>query len=252
MFPALFVSHGAPTLPLDDTPARDFLGDLGKSLPRPKAILAISAHWETEKPTLTSAPRNSTIHDFRGFPKPLYDVQYDAPGAPDTAAQLAQALEHAGIPASLNDRRGLDHGAWVPLMLMYPAADIPVVQLSIQPRLGVAHHMALGKALRPFRQEGLILASGGFVHNLMELEWDGGAEPEWSARFSDWMDSAILERRDDDLVHYRSRAPEASRAHPTEDHILPLFVAYGAGETSRRLHHSATFGSLRMDAYAFD
>ncbi len=252
MFPALFVSHGAPTLPLDDTPARDFLRGLGQSLPRPKVILAISAHWETERATLTAALRNSTIHDFRGFPKPLYDLHYDAPGAPDTAAQLAQALEQAGIPASFNDRRGLDHGAWVPLMLMYPTADIPVVQLSIQPQQGVAYHVALGKALRAFRDEGLILASGGFVHNLMALDWQGGAEPEWSARFSDWMDAALIERRDDDLVDYRSRAPGALRAHPTEDHILPLFVAYGAGEASRRLHRSATFGSLRMDAYAFD
>lgn len=252
MFPALFVSHGAPTLPLDDVPARDFLRGLGQSLPRPKAILAISAHWETDRPTLTSSSRNSTIHDFRGFPRPLYDLRYDAPGAPDLAARLAQTLEQAGLPANLNDRRGLDHGAWVPLMLMHPAADIPAVQLSIQPRLGVAHHIALGKALRPFREEGLILASGGFVHNLMALDWDGGIEPEWSSRFSAWMDSALIEQRDDDLVHYRTRAPEASRAHPTEDHILPLFVAYGAGESTRRLHESATFGSLRMDAYAFD
>jgi 4,5-DOPA dioxygenase extradiol len=252
MFPALFVSHGAPTLPLEDTPARDFLISLGQSLPRPKPILAISAHWETERPTLTSALRNSTIHDFRGFPRPLYDLRYDAPGAPDTAARLAQALDEAGIAASLNDGRGLDHGAWVPLMLMFPAADIPVVQLSIQSRLGVAHHIALGKVLRPFREEGLILASGGFVHNLMALDWECGTEPEWSARFSDWMHAALIERRDDDLVHYRTRAPEASRAHPTEDHILPLFVAYGAGENTRRVHHSATFGSLRMDAYAFD
>jgi 4,5-DOPA dioxygenase extradiol len=251
MFPALFVSHGAPTLPLEDSPARDFLRGLGKNFPWPEVILAVSAHWETDRPTFTSAPRNSALHDFRGFPKPLYDLRYDAPGAPDTAMHLVQTLEGAGIPASLNDRRGLDHGAWVPLMLMYPAGDIPVVQLSIQPRQGVAAHMALGKALRPFREKGLILASGGFVHNLMALDWEGGAEPEWSSRFSDWMDTAMIERRDD-LVHYRSRAPEASRAHPTEDHIMPLFVAYGAGETSRRLHQSATFGSLRMDAYAFD
>lgn len=251
MLPALFVSHGAPTLPFDDVPARDFLQALGPSLPRPKAILAISAHWETEVPTLTTAARNTTIHDFRGFPKPLYDLRYDAPGAPEAAA-VAKRLAGAGIAARLNDYRGLDHGAWVPLMLMYPAADIPVFQLSIQPRLGVAHHVALGKALRPFREEGLILASGGFVHNLSAIDWSGGAEPDWSARFGDWMDSALTARRDDDLIAYRARAPQAAKAHPSDDHILPLFVAYGAGETTRRLHQSATFGSLRMDAYAFD
>jgi 4,5-DOPA dioxygenase extradiol len=252
MLPALFVSHGAPTLPFDDGPARDFLRGLGKALPRPKVVLAISAHWDTEAPTLTTAAKNSTIHDFYGFPKPLYDLRYDAPGAPEAAVQVGELLGKAGLVARANARRGLDHGAWVPLMLMYPEADIPVLQLSVSSQLGVAHHIALGKALQPFREDGLILASGGFVHNLTALDWNSGPEPEWSVRFADWMDHALTGRRRDDLIAYRSRAPEAARAHPSEDHILPLFVAYGAGETARRLHHSATFGALRMDAYRFD
>lgn len=250
MFPALFVSHGAPTLPFDDGPARDFLRGLGHSLPRPKAILAVSAHWETAQPTLTAS--TATLHDFRGFPKSLYDLSYDAPGDPALAAKIASQLEVAGFAASLDDRRGRDHGAWVPLLLMYPEAAIPVVQLSIQPRLGPSHHMAVGRALASWRDEVLILASGGFVHNLRTLDWNGGAEPEWSARFSEWMDRVVRERRDDDLMNYRARAPEAARAHPSEDHILPLFVAYGAGTSTRRLHTSASFGSLRLDAYAFD
>jgi 4,5-DOPA dioxygenase extradiol len=252
MLPAVFVSHGAPTLPFDDSPARDFLRGLGRSLPRPKSILMVSAHWETAEPTLTAAPHPATIHDFRGFPQPLYDLRYDAPGDPDMAARIADDLDRAGFPAVLDGRRGRDHGAWVPLLLMYPDADIPVVQLSIQPRRGPAHHLALGRALAAVRDEVLILASGGLVHNLTALDWSGGAEPEWSARYSAWMDGALAERRDDDLIHYRTRAPEADRAHPTEDHILPLFVAYGAGTATRRLHASASFGSLRMDAYAFD
>lgn len=252
MFPALFVSHGAPTLPFDDVPARDFLRGLGKTLPRPKAILGVSAHWDAEAPTLTTAVKASTIHDFYGFPQPLYNLHYDAPGAPEAAVQIAELLGKAGLAVRTDAQRGLDHGAWVPLMLMYPEADIPVLQLSVSSRLGVAHHIALGEALRPFRENGLILASGGFVHNLRALDWNGGPEPEWSVRFADWLHGALTERRSDDLIAYRSRAPEATRAHPSEDHILPLFVAYGAGETARRLHQSATFGSLRMDAYRFD
>jgi 4,5-DOPA dioxygenase extradiol len=252
MFPALFVSHGAPTLPLDDNPARHFLEGLGRSLPRPKVVLAVSAHWQTEVPMLTATSRNTTTHDFYGFPRPLYDLRYEPPGAPDVAADLASRLAAAGMPAQLVQNRGLDHGVWVPLMLMYPDGDIPVIELSIQPRAGLAHHISLGEALRPFREEGLILASGGFVHNLHELDGHGGSEPGWSSRYADWMDQAIIERRTDDLLAYRHRAPFAAKAHPSEDHLLPLFVAYGAGAQATRLHQSATYGSLRMDAYRFD
>jgi 4,5-DOPA dioxygenase extradiol len=252
MLPALFVSHGSPTLPLDDVPARDFLRGLAAEFPRPKAILAVSAHWETEVPTLTAGAQNSTIHDFSGFPRALYDITYNAPGAPAVADELATLLQDTGFSAKLDHSRGLDHGAWVPLMLMVPDADIPVLQLSVQPHQSPAYHVALGHALKPFRETGLILASGGFVHNLRELAWGGGSEPVWSQNYASWMDVAITERRTEDLVAYRRQAPEAARAHPSEDHILPLFVAYGAGESSTRLHQSATFVSLRMDAYRFD
>jgi 4,5-DOPA dioxygenase extradiol len=252
MLPVLFVSHGSPTLPLDDCPARDFLRGLGAALPKPSVILAVSAHWESDTPTLNAVVENRTIHDFYGFPEELNRMHYDAPGAPAVAARLTGFLDAAGIASRIHSERGLDHGAWVPLMLMYPEADIPVLQLSIQPRLGVLWHMALGRALRPFREDGLILASGGFVHNLSSLEWHGGIEPDWSHRFADWMHRAVIERRTDDLCAYRGKAPEAAKAHPTEDHILPLFVAYGAGDAAERLHTSATFGSLRMDAYCFD
>ena len=252
MLPALFVSHGAPSLPLENGPARDFLVQLGQSLPRPEVILAVSTHWDTPAPSLSVATKNSTIHDFYGFPQPLYDLRYEAPGAPDAGEEIAALLQQGGLPAPNKVERGLDHGAWVPLLLMYPEADIPVLQLSIQSGAGVAHHIALGEALRPFRQRGLILASGGLVHNLRELNWQGGPEPAWSEAFADWIDGAVRERRRDDLIAYRSKAPGALRAHPSEDHILPLFVAYGAGDCAHRLHRSASYGSLRMDAYAFD
>jgi 4,5-DOPA dioxygenase extradiol len=252
MLPALYVSHGAPTLPLDDVPARDFLAGLGTRLPRPKAIVCVSAHWDTEAPALNAVAVNDTIHDFTGFPESLYRLRYPAPGAPDLA-QRVQAL--LGPTATLDTARGLDHGAWVPLLLMYPKADIPVVQLSVQSNRSAADHIALGRALAPLREEDvLIVGSGGFVHNLRRLDRGGhnGPEPAWSARFSDWVHGALTERRDDDLANYRRLAPDAAMAQPSEEHFFPLLVAYGAGQGAvSRLHRSATFGALRMDAYAF-
>jgi 4,5-DOPA dioxygenase extradiol len=148
--------------------------------------------------------------------------------------------------------RGLDHGAWVPLMLMYPGADIPVAQLAVQPQSGAAHHIALGRALAPLRKENvLILGSGGFVHNLRRLDWHGGPEPEWSRAFAGWVHERLMAGDEAALAGYRKLAPHAAEAHPTEEHFLPLFVAMGAGGKAGRLHTSATFGSLRMDAYAF-
>jgi 4,5-DOPA dioxygenase extradiol len=192
---------------------------------------------------------NATIHDFYGFPDALYRMQYPAPGAPSLAARVAELTG-----AKLDKTRGLDHGAWVPLMLGWPAADIPVAQLSIQPERGAAWHIALGRRLAPLRDEDiLILASGSFTHNLLEFRrFAGQAEPAWVSDFADWMDEALLERRDDDLENYRRLAPGAERNHPTDEHLLPLFVAYGAGNGApERLHASQTFGILRMDAYAF-
>jgi 4,5-DOPA dioxygenase extradiol len=255
-FPSLFLSHGSPMLALSDVPARDFLAGLGDELGRPEAILVASAHWETPAPLVSSVARNETIHDFYGFPPELYRLAYPAPGAPALAERAAARLKEAGLAAGLDRSRGLDHGAWVPLLLMYPAADIPVAQISIQTPRGPAHHIALGRALAPLREEGvLVIGSGSYTHNLGELRRGdpGEAEPSWVTRFADWFDRALVEQRTDDLVDYRGRAPEAARNHPTEEHLLPVFVALGAGDggAARRLHSSATYGTLRMDAYAF-
>jgi 4,5-DOPA dioxygenase extradiol len=249
VLPALFVSHGAPTLILDDVPARHFLASLSERVRRPKAILVVSAHWGTREPTVNDVAVNATIHDFYGFPDALYRLQYPAPGAASLAQRVA---ELAG--ATVDKSRGLDHGAWVPLMLGWPAADIPVAQLSIQPERDAAWHIALGRRLAPLREEKvLILASGSFTHNLLELRrFAGEAEPAWVSDFAAWMNEALLDRRDDDLASYRRLAPAAERNHPTDEHLLPLFVAYGAGRGApERLHASQTFGILRMDAYAF-
>jgi 4,5-DOPA dioxygenase extradiol len=250
MIPALFVSHGAPTLPFDDVPARDFLRGLGQSLGKPRAILAVSAHWDTPAPMTNAVAVNDTIHDFGGFPQALYDLRYPAPGDARLAAEVA-----ALTGGAVDTQRGLDHGAWVPLMLMYPDADVPVVQLSVQSHLGAAHHIALGRKLAPLRADNvLVLGSGGFVHNLRHIAPPGSPEPEWSREFSDWMHEKLMAGDEAALADYRALAPNAVTAQPTEDHFMPLFAAYGAGgenAKATRLHSSATFGSLRMDAYSF-
>lgn len=257
MLPTLFLSHGAPTLPLQDIAARGFLQGLGVALERPRAIVAVSAHWETQRPAVNAVGVNDTIHDFHGFPRELYTLRYPAPGLADLAERVADLLTAAGLACDTDRGRGLDHGAWVPLMLMYPLADVPVVQLSVQRGLGAAHHLQVGRALTALRQEGvLVVGSGSFTHNLAELAWDDldAPAPGWVTEFADWFDAAIAENRTCDLVTYRHRAPHAADNHPTEEHLMPLFVALGAaGQTARpeRLHTSSTFGALRMDAYAF-
>ena len=233
MFPSLFLSHGSPEILISESPARDFLSGLGTTLGKPQAILVISAHWETAEPALNAVEVNATIHDFGGFPEPLYAMQYPAPGSPALAERAAALLRQAGLPVAIDTRRGLDHGAWVPLMLAYPAAGIPVVQLSVQPRLGPAHHLALGRALAPLREDGvLIVGSGSFTHNLHEYfraAAAGGSEPEWVSEFAEWFDRALAENRMDDLLRYREMAPYAERNHPTDEHLLPLYAALGRG-----------------------
>jgi 4,5-DOPA dioxygenase extradiol len=256
-FPSLFLSHGAPTLPLTDIPARTFLSRLGATFKQPKAVLVVSAHWETTQPTVNAVGCNDTIHDFRGFPRPLYELRYPAPGSPDLAAWIAGLLNVAGFDCGTDRQRGLDHGAWVPLLLMYPAAGIPVLQLSVQPHLGPEYHFRLGQALAPLRQDGvLIVGSGSITHDLSEFRGQGvnDSAPQWVDDFADWFHLALREQRKGDLLDYRRVAPFATKNHPTEEHLLPLYVAWGAaGENApiERLHASASYSVIRMDAYAF-
>ena len=255
--PTLFLSHGSPMLSLLEAPARDFLEALGPSLPRPRAILVASAHWETAQPSVNAVERNETIHDFYGFPQALFELRYPAPGSPALAARVADLLHEAGLPCRSDARRGLDHGAWSVLRLMYPDADIPVVQVSLQRGPGPAHHLELGRALAPLRHEGvLVIGSGSFTHDLRRFRGQPIDAPDAPdiAPFCEWMDTALREGRTADLLGYRQRAPYALAQHPSEEHLLPLFVALGAaGPTARaeRLHASNTYGMLRMDAYAF-
>lgn len=251
-----FISHGAPTLIIDDNAAHNFLKALPSDIEKPSAILVISAHWETRLPTTNSVQTNETIHDFYGFNRELYELKYNAPGNPQLANEICETLFSAGLQAQIDSNRGLDHGAWVPLKIMYPNADIPIVQLSIQSHLGVGHHFELGKALAHLREKNvLIIASGSFTHNLRALDWNNGPEADWSLEFSDWFHNAIIENRICDLMAYQRLAPNAKFAHPTDEHLLPIFVAMGAAGKdykATRIHQSALFGSLRMDAYSFE
>lgn len=257
-FPALFISHGAPTLALEPGPTRGFLVQFGAGLGRPKAILVVSAHWETAAPAISTAPQPETIHDFYGFPEALYRMRYPAPGASVLAQQALQLLTEAGLAAAAVPDRGLDHGAWVPLMLMYPEADIPVAQVAVQSRLGPAHHFKLGEALRSLRDEGvLIIGSGSATHNLSEFRNHGydSPPPGWVSSFGDWLAATIVAGRTEDLLDYRRLAPQAARNHPTEEHLLPLFTAYGAGTPGvppQHIHRGYTYGVIGMDAWRFN
>jgi 4,5-DOPA dioxygenase extradiol len=257
MFLTLVLSHGSPMMALEPSRARDFLSALGPALGRPDAILVASAHWETERPELSAAAVNTTIHDFYGFPPALHAIRYPAPGAPELAERVAMLLNEAGLAAEVDRERGLDHGAWVPLTLMYPAHDIPVLQLSLQSRLGSAHHLKLGQAIAALRAgNALMIGSGSFTHNLGRARRGAPDAPPPAdvSAFSDWVQDALVHHRPDELVAYRRKAPYAALQHPTEEHLLPLLVAFGAaGENAaaRRLHASTTHSALRMDACAF-
>ena len=256
--PSLFVSHGSPMLALEDSPARRFLQDLGRNLPRPKAIVVVSAHWETMGGVAVSlASHPETIHDFGGFPEALSDIQYPAPGAPEQALRAATLLEQAGFAVGRAPSRGLDHGAWVPLSLMYPEADIPVAQVSLPRALTTAEYRRMGRALAGLREDGvLIIGSGSLTHNLSEFRGGPIAAPvpSWVSDFAQWMHGRLAERQFDQLLDYRNQAPFAVRNHPTEEHLLPLFVAMGAaGEApiAESLHASYQYRVLAMDMIAF-
>jgi 4,5-DOPA dioxygenase extradiol len=252
MLPSVFVSHGSPMHALQPGPAGEAWAALGRRLGKPRAIVVASAHWETERPLLTGAARPQTIHDFYNFPEPLYRLRYPAPGAPEVARRAKELL--SGFAAGIDPERGLDHGAWSPLLYMYPEADVPVVQLSIQPHLGTQHHLDLGKALRPLAGEDiLVIGSGHLTHNLRDWARGQGQPAPYAREFQDWVLERLIDRKQEQLVQYRSLSPHGVRAHPTDEHFLPLFVALGAaGEgTPERVYDAIDSGVLAMDAYLF-
>jgi 4,5-DOPA dioxygenase extradiol len=263
-FPSLFVSHGAPNLVLHESPARDFFRHFGQDLDqergRPKGILIASAHFHMTIPSFSADENPGMLYDFNGFEKELYHRVYPAPGSPQLATIAVTLLEQSGFPAQEIVGRGFDHGVWVPLSLLYPEADIPVVQMAIQANQGAGHHIALGRALAPLRQQGvLIIGSGSLTHNLYEVINGGHAfdapAQDWVQDFDDWVLTKAEEGAIDDIADYRSLAPHAHENHPTEEHFLPLPFAFGAagqGAKGKRVHASIERGVMAMDAYIFE
>lgn len=254
--PSLFLSHGSPMTPIAPGNTGRFWEQLAARLPRPKAILSISAHWLTHQPAVTAAQHPETIHDFYGFPAPLYEIQYTPPGAVELAKKICALIPDIGV----DPRRGLDHGTWVPLRFMYPQADIPVIQFAVMPEASPEAHYRLGQRLACLTREGiLILASGSITHNLRDVQrnaQDGQALP-YVTEFTDWFAEKLIQRDLPALLDYRRLAPHAVRAHPSDDHLLPLYVALGAASTADQaphctvLHRETTLGAVAMDAYQF-
>ncbi|AJY28571.1 catalytic LigB subunit of aromatic ring-opening dioxygenase family protein [Burkholderia thailandensis 34] len=255
--PSLYLSHGAPTLPIDPTLPSGAFTALGGELPRPRAVLMLSAHWLTQQPVVSTAERPDTIHDFYGFPRALYEIRYPAPGAPDVAARAAALLGGAGIETAATPH-GLDHGAWVPMLLMFPHADVPVAQLSIQLRADAAHHFRVGRALRSLRDDGvMVIGSGQITHNLRAADFSAApedADPR-VAEFTGWFEEKLAARDIDALLDYRRQAPHAALMHPTDEHLLPVFAALGAADDDYRLRIQSlgTYQRvLAMTNYVFD
>lgn len=221
--PALFLGHGNPLITLEQNPYTRAWHSLGESLPRPQAVLCISAHWYLPATLVTAAPIPRTIHDFNGFPDALYDIQYPAPGAPELAQDIRRLL--APLNVGLDSEWGLDHGAWTVLRHMYPRADVPIVQLSLNRSEDAAWHYELAKRLQPLRDQGvLIVGSGNLIHNLREYDWNREhTDPfDWAARFESFARDRMAAADFGPLVHYEQLGPDAMLAAPSPDHYLPL------------------------------
>lgn len=255
---ALFVPHGAPTFALRPGAAGAALTTAVRTLPQPRAIIIVSAHWDTAVPTVGFAERPETIHDFWGFPDELYILRYPATGCREAANEVVAAIKAAGLPVAEDAKRGLDHGAWVPLRLMFPEADVPVIPLSIQSRGGPQQAYALGQALAPLAAKGfLVIASGNVTHNLHDYQQaaqNNGQTPAYVRQFTDWLAERLYAHDISALLDYRRQAPGAVQAHPSDEHLLPLFVALGAGGESakaERFHAGIDNYVIAMDAYKF-
>jgi 4,5-DOPA dioxygenase extradiol len=255
---SLFLSHGSPTLLIEkETPTHAFLRSLAPVVAQATALLMVSAHWMTREVQVGGAATPETIHDFYGFPPALYAMRHPAYGAPEIAAKTVALLRGAGYAATIDSHQGLDHGAWTPLRLMDPDARLPAFQVSVLHRGSAADHLALGRALAPLTREGvLVIGSGAITHDLRTFRGQPvDARPEQDTRaFADWIAQQTEAKDLKALLDYRAQAPFARRHHPTDEHLMPFYVALGAageGATGTRLHDGTTHAMLAMDAYAF-
>ena len=261
--PTLFVSHGGPNVVIEDSPARDYLKSLHTILPRPKAIVMVSAHFETDGPVVVTDPEPEMIYDFGGFAPELYQMVYPAPGAPELAMRVATMLQKAGFSPRIAPKRGYDHGTWTSMKLAYPDADIPIVQLSIDPNQDAAYHFALGQALAPLASEDILLVGSGHItHNLRAVfgAMRGGIAPDSEmagkvAAFTDWFAEKFADNDRDAIINWRKEAPFVRENHPTDEHLMPLFFAYGAGGGNPhavRAHASRQMGFFAFDSWMFE
>ncbi len=259
MSPLLFISHGAPTFALHPGALGARLKLIGQEATfreTTKALVVVSPHWQSRGFQVMSGAHPATLHDFGGFPDALYQLQYPAPGSPSLAGHIAALMTAAGLPAKLDEERPFDHGAWVPLLHLAPEADIPVVQVSMPINLDAASAMQLGAVLAPLRQQGIVLiGSGSMTHNLRDIAWHATAPEPYAQEFVAWVRSAVLANQVTDLANYRERAPHAVRAHPTDEHFLPLLMAIGANRLAQApqiLDTSIDLGVLSMESYGWD
>jgi 4,5-DOPA dioxygenase extradiol len=253
--PALFVSHGAPTFALDPGVLGPKLSQFGEQWPGLAGIAVVSAHWQTPGVEVMRTGAPETIHDFGGFPQALYRVKYPAAGAPELAEETVAILAAAGIGAAFDDGRGFDHGVWVPLLHLFPGAQVPVFQVSLPFAFNAQRAFHLGTALQPLRRRGvLVMGSGSLTHNLAEIGQCDPARSQYAMEFTSWIRARVQNRDIGALLDYRRLAPHAKRAHPTEEHFLPLLVAMGASEAADSvtvIEGGMTYGVLSMESYAF-
>jgi len=253
--PAFFISHGAPSFALEPGLLGPRLNALGEQLSSAQAVLVVSPHWQTRDVRVMTTATPETVHDFGGFAPALYDLQYPAAGHPQYAALAGHLLAEAGFAVGTDERRGLDHGAWVPMRHLLPRADVPVFQVSMPHALDAAGALRVGRALAPLRERGVIIVgSGSMTHNLYEFRQSSAKAAEYAIEFTQWIRQAVLSNDLERLVNYRHLAPHALRAHPTEEHFLPLLVALGAraeSEPALVLDAGVANGVLSMESYAW-
>lgn len=256
MMPSYFFAHGAPSIVLEDNEYTQLLKNFKDHSPKPKAIVLFSAHWEESVQSVSAAETYETIYDFGGFQDELYQMTYPAQSDRFLSEQIQKLFEQQGIQNVRNEERGLDHGAWAVLKLLYPDADIPVVALSVNRNLPNEQQYQIGKALAELReQDVLIIGSGGTVHNLRKLNWRSNGTDEWAAQFDSWLQNKLEAWDTESLFQYRELAPFAQESVPTSEHFIPLLLAMGTGDSNRQaklLHRSYQYGNLSLSGWQFN